>query len=240
MCRASKHNALSMITLHYIRLAWTLQIGFNVRMPLSDHNISIILLAAGRGTRMGMNDTPKLLLPMNDGRPIVRYSAEGALALGPAELIVVVRPDLPAIEDALAGLSLTCVPNPHFMDGMGTSLAVGAKSLGEATEAVLVMLGDEPVVPPDTVQALVDAYLREHKPITTPVYGNQPGPPTLFARSLFPELSALEGDTGGRQLIARSPSFVLRDLVCRVPFPEQARPHDIDTPEDYGSLVRGE
>jgi molybdenum cofactor cytidylyltransferase len=182
---------------------------------------------------MGTDSPPKLLLPLEDGRPIVRHAAEGALALEPSEMIVVVHPDLPAVAAALVGLPLTCVPNPRYTDGMGTSLAVGVKSLAESTQAVLVMLGDEPAVPPAIVQALVGAYLRERKPITVPTYGSQPGPPTLFSRSLFPELSALEGDTGGRQLIARHP-----DLVCRVPFSEQARPRDIDTTEDYGLLLR--
>jgi molybdenum cofactor cytidylyltransferase len=184
---------------------------------------------------MGTDSPPKLLLPLQDGRPIVRHAAEGALTLEPSEMIVVVRPDLPAIEAALGDLPLTCVPNPRYMDGIGTSLAVGVKSLAESTQAVLVMLGDEPAVPSNIVRILVDAYLREHKPITIPTYGSQPGPPTLFSRSLFMELSTLEGDTGGRQLIARHP-----DLVCRAPFPEQARPRDIDTQEDYGPLMRSD
>jgi molybdenum cofactor cytidylyltransferase len=200
-------------------------------MLLSDHHISIILLVAGRGARMGASIAPKLLLPMRDGLPIVRHAAEGALELGPEELIVVVRPDLPAIEAALSGLAVRCVANPRFMEGMGTSLAVGAQAVGEGTDAVLVMLGDEPAVAPDIVRAIIDTYLREGKPITTPVYGNQPGPPTLFSHDLFAELSNLEGDTGGRQVIARHP-----EMVCRVSFPENARPHDIDTPEDYREL----
>jgi molybdenum cofactor cytidylyltransferase len=200
-------------------------------MLLSDHHIAIILLAAGRGTRMSLGGTSKLLLPMRDGLPIVRHAAESAIELGPEELIVVVRPDFPAIEVALSGLAARCVANPRFMEGMGTSLAVGARSVGGGIEAILVMLGDEPAVAPDIVRAIVDAYLRENRAITTPVYGSQPGPPTLFSRDLFAELSNLEGDTGGRQLIARHP-----EMVCRVSFPEDARPHDIDTPNDYRGL----
>ncbi len=111
------------------------QIRFNVPMLLSDHHISIILLAAGRGTRMSMGATSKLLLPMRDGLPIVRHAAESAIELGPEELIVVVRPDLPAIEVALSGLAARCVANPRFMEGMGTSLAVGAQSVGEGNRS---------------------------------------------------------------------------------------------------------
>jgi len=200
-------------------------------VQLSDHHISIIVLAAGLGTRMAAAGKSKLLLPMADGQPILRHAVQGALALGPEELVVVVRPDIPAIQEALSGLPVRCVPNPRFVEGMVTSLAVGAQSLGEGTRAVFVMLGDEPVVPAEIIRAVVGAYLDEGKAITTPVYGSQPGPPTLFARSLFAQMSTLEGDSGGRQLIARH-----SDMVCRVSLPEEARPRDIDTPEDYRSL----
>jgi molybdenum cofactor cytidylyltransferase len=116
---------------------------------------------------------------------------------------------------------------------MGTSLAAGVQALSRSSRAALVMLADEPAVSPEVVQTLLEAYLHHQKPVTTPMYGDQPGPPTLFASSLFAELAALEGDTGGRQVIARHP-----DLTHQVHFPAEARPRDLDTAEDYESLLR--
>jgi molybdenum cofactor cytidylyltransferase len=204
--------------------------------PLSERKIAVILLAAGRGTRMG-GDTPKLILPMKDGRPLLAHALENALSLRPFELVVVTRPDLMELVQSAKFKAqrpegaVRFVANPRFHEGMGTSLAVGVGALSPEVEACLVMLGDEPFVPPQIVERLAQAFLAERRSITIPVYGEQPGPPTLFARDLFPELAVLEGDTGGRQLLARFP-----DNVARVRFHEQERPKDIDTPEDYLDL----
>jgi len=198
-------------------------------LPLS--NISIIVLAAGRGVRMGGAQPSKLLLPWRDGKPILWHTVQSALNLGPHEVIVVVRPDLPEILDALRDLPVRCVPNSRYMEGMGASLAVGIGALGEEVEAAMLMLGDEPDVPRHVIERLVTAYRSEGKAITIPMYGEQVGPPTIFARLIFPELVRLEGDVGARSLVAQHP-----DWTCMVPFDEADRPHDIDTQEDYQAV----
>src|SRR5438105_15115158 len=68
---------------------------------LSDHSIAIIILAAGRGQRMGLAGGSKLLLPLSDGQPIIMHTIRNAVGLQPAELIVVTRPDLPELADAI-------------------------------------------------------------------------------------------------------------------------------------------
>jgi molybdenum cofactor cytidylyltransferase len=194
-------------------------------LPLS--NISIIILAAGRGTRMGSAHPSKLLLPWRDGKPILWHTVQSALSLGPGEVIVVVRPDLPEMVEALSDLPIRCVPNPSYEEGMGTSLAVGIGALGEEVEAAMLMLGDEPDVPRRIIERLVAAYQSEGKAITIPMYGKHIGPPAIFARRIFPELMRLEGDAGARSLVAQH-----SDWTCIVPFDEAERPHDIDTPQD--------
>jgi CTP:molybdopterin cytidylyltransferase MocA len=219
-------------------------------------------------------DVPKVLLPMQDGKPMLLHAVENAVKLEPLELIVVVRPDiLPVIQGPefrpefplpapfgipgtgnsyLRKLSewprlksvreafgkshrfITYIPNPRYEEGMGTSLALGVSTLSTISpqiEACLVLLGDEPAVQPAIIQRLVEAYSLSRPAITIPVYGTQPGPPTIFSSELFPDLTLLEGDTGGRQLLSRYPN-----KIVHVPFHENDRPKDIDTPEDYNSL----
>ena len=173
-----------------------------------------------------------MLLPLGDGRTLLRHSVERVLALRPAETIVVVRPDLPQIERDLAGLPVRCVVNPRYTEGMGTSLAVGILALGPDIEAALVVLGDEPSVSGRIFERLVEAFLRERRPVTIPRYGEQFGPPTIFSREVFPMLAELEGDTGGRQIVARQP-----ELACMVPFAAAERPADVDTLADYQALL---
>ena len=193
---------------------------------------------------MGAGSSPgtKLLLPLGDGRPIIAHAVSNALALGPSELVVVVRPDAPEIA-AAATLGLRFgspspaqsppryVTNPRHEEGMATSLAAGISALGDDIEAALVMLADMPGVGAAVVGKLVSAYARERKPITIPLYGSAVGPPTLFARSLFADLLRLEGEVGGRQLLSIYP-----DLTCQVPFGENERPADVDTAEDYEKM----
>lgn len=198
---------------------------------LAEHKIGVILLAAGCGARMG-GALPKLLLPMPDGRPILSHAVANALSLRPSDVVVVVRPDLPGLLAALDGLPVKSVPNPRYAEGMGTSLAAGVAALSEDVEAALVLLGDEPGVSPHIVQRLVQAYLLNKAAITVPVYGEQVGPPTLFSSELFPDLAALTGDVGGRQLFALYP-----DRVHRVLFAENERPKDVDTREDYEAVL---
>ena len=171
------------------------------------------MLAAGRGQRMGADQTPKLLLPLRDGAPILAHAIRNLAALEPMEMIVVVRPDLNELSEAAmeAGkakptLNLRCVPNPRFAEGMGTSLAVGVAALSEGAKAVLVTLGDMPFVASGIIETLLTAYAREGKSITMPMYGRAVGPPTIFDRSAFPDLMKLEGEAGGRQLLALYPN----------------------------------
>jgi molybdenum cofactor cytidylyltransferase len=212
---------------------------------LSAHHIAIIMLAAGEGRRMGSAPGVKLLLPLADGRPIIAHAVRNAMALEPSELVVVVRPDMPEVTGAAilgagfvspmpGGPPVRYITNPRHEEGMATSLAAGISALGEEIEAVLVMLGDMPHVAGDIVDALVSAYLSERKPITIPRYGSAVGPPTLFARPVFPDLLRLEGEVGGRQLLSKYP-----DLTHLVPFAEGDRPGDIDTVDDYERTMKG-
>ena len=199
---------------------------------LAAAGIAVVVLAAGRSRRMGAQH--KLLLPWRDGEPILRHVVSGALAWGPLEVVVVVRPDMFALAGALAGLPARLVGNPQWTEGMGTSLAAGITALEPAAQAALVLLGDSPNVAPAIIAALVAAYQTSGHPIVVPFYGEEPGPPTLFARVLFPDLLRLQGDTGGRLIVRNYP-----DHVARVDFPAAARPPDIDTPEDYQAALRG-
>ena len=112
--------------------------------------------------------------------------------------------------------------------------AAGIAALGPAPAAALVVLGDSPGVDPALPAALVAAHQATGKPIAVPFYGDDPGPPTLFGRAIFPELLTLRGDTGGRLIVRHYP-----DHVARVPLPASARPPDIDTPEDYQAALHG-
>ncbi len=83
--------------------------------------IGAIVLAAGLSSRMGTN---KLLQEWR-GKPLLRWSAEAALASEARPVIVVTGHDAPNAEAALHGLDVTFVRNPGYREGLSGSLKTG-------------------------------------------------------------------------------------------------------------------
>jgi molybdenum cofactor cytidylyltransferase len=186
--------------------------------------IAVLLLAAGSSRRMGR---PKLLLELG-GRTLVRRAVEQALAAGPGEVVVVVGPNRDEMARALAGSGARLVDNPDHLTGMASSMRVGVAALAPETEAVVVLLGDQPFQGPEVIPALVGEYRASGRPIVVPVYAGQRGNPVLFDRSVFPELLVQQGDQGGRAVITADPA-----RVATVAFESEQPQRDLDTWDDY-------
>lgn len=188
--------------------------------------IAAVVLAAGLARRMGR---PKLLLPLGD-RPILRHAVEGVRP-HVDEVVVVRGPDPATVEPALAGLEVRFAVNPRPEEGQGSSIAVGVAALPPGTRAALIVLGDQPRVPPEVVPALLEAWRRTGRPVVAPLYRGVPGPPVLFAAEVFGELRALTGDAGARRVVEARPERVERVAI------DAPTPSDVDTPEDYARLM---
>jgi molybdenum cofactor cytidylyltransferase len=189
--------------------------------------IAAIILAAGAASRMGR---PKQLLDWG-GRPLVRVAAETALTARFDQVVVVVGHARDAVAAALAGLPLRLIDNPAYAAGQSTSLRAGIAALGPEVAVALVMLGDQPFVTAAIVERLIAEWRASSAPIVAPSYAGQRGNPVLFARMLFPELLAIQGDQGARTVLAADPS-----RIRLVPFDDPRPLADIDTPEDYAQL----
>lgn len=190
--------------------------------------IAGVLLAAGRSRRMGQ---PKLLLPWQ-GVPLVRFVAQQILQSRLDELIVVVGHRSEHLIAALDGLAVHIIRNDDFLDGQSTSLRAGIAALDASVCAALVLLADQPLLQPATIDALIDVYQREQPPIVVPRYAGQRGNPVLFDRSLFAELQAISGDQGARDVLkAHAQSIRWLDTT------DGGILLDIDTPDAYGALL---
>lgn len=194
-------------------------------------SVSGIVLAAGASLRMGR---PKQLLDWG-GRPLVRAVAETALAAQLAPVLVVVGAAHAQVRAALQGLPLRVVVNPDYPRGQSTSLRAGVAALGaEPVDGALVLLGDQPLVTVDLIERIVAEWRASGAPIAAPTYAGQRGNPVLFARAVFPELLAIQGDQGARRMLAGNPA-----RVHLVPFDDPRPLADIDTPQDYDRLRSG-
>jgi CTP:molybdopterin cytidylyltransferase MocA len=190
--------------------------------------VGAVILAAGQASRMGSN---KLLLDAG-GKPLVRHVVEAA-SEGGCHFVTVVYADA-AVREAV-GDSATTIFNPDAATGMASSLRAGLEAQPEEVAGALMMLGDQPLVGARTVEMLVRNWRREGaRPALAAAYGDQRSqwrPPVVIDRTLWPELKALDGDAGARQLFDRQPELL--DTVLAA-----GRPDDVDTPEDYAKIVR--
>jgi molybdenum cofactor cytidylyltransferase len=187
--------------------------------------ISAVVLAAGASTRMGVH---KLLLPL-DGEPIVRRTVRQTADAGYDEIVVILGRDPDGVRAALDGLPCRFAVNADYETGMGSSFRVAVASL-ESSDAAVFALADQPFVTADLHRQLLDAYARTHPAIVCVRFGGVTAPPHLFARELFPELTALKH--GAKPVLER---HAHRAVVLDFP-PDHLV--DIDTREDYERAQR--
>lgn len=193
--------------------------------------VSGVLLAAGRSLRFDAQ-TPKQLFEI-DGQPLVRRTAQTALRSRLAEIVVVLGHAAEEVQKALTGLAVRTVLNPDFATGQSTSVRWGLAALDPRAQAALFLPCDQPWLTAEVIDWLLDAYVATNGPIVSPTWEGRRGAPTLFDRSLFPELARLTGDTGGRQILDR-----YRDGVVTVALPSEQPLLDLDTPADLEQLLR--
>ena len=189
--------------------------------------VGAIVLAAGSSSRMPGKQ--KLLLDV-DGVPMVRHVLEAASEGGCHQIVVVYADE--DVKRAINGRAET-VLNPKAATGMASSLHVGLKAMRPEIEAAMVLLGDQPLVGPRTVAALIRSWRREGARPAVAVSQETDGwaPPVILSRELWPQVLALKGDAGARQVLKDRPELL--DIV-----PAPGRPDDIDTPDDYAKIVR--
>ena len=188
-----------------------------------------VVLAAGGSTRMGR---PKQLAEL-DGRPLLAHVLT-AVAAAPVDRVVVALGG--AADEVLERVDLgrgEPLVVEGWAEGMGHVLASTLAQAGDGWEAVVVVLGDQPLVPGEAVARLVEAWRAGAGPVVTATYGGRPGNPKLFDRRLLPDLLGLAGDTGARDLVAAHPEW-----VHRVEVGDLASDADIDVEADLERVGR--
>ena len=186
--------------------------------------VAAVVLAAGRGQRFG-GKIPKPLLQF-DGRPLVAYAVDAAVASGCAPVLVVVGDD----DVAAAVVEATVVRNDDPDRGISSSLQCALRVLADRAhvDAVVVGLADQPFVGAGAYRRLVQAF-DEGARLAVATYGETRGNPVLLAREFWAEAEQLSGDEGARALFRRHDP---REVPCD----GTGDPSDVDTPDDLARL----
>jgi molybdenum cofactor cytidylyltransferase len=188
--------------------------------------VSIVLLAAGKASRMGTGGHHKLLAEF-DGIPLIRRAAVTALGANAASVTVVTGHRHAEIEDALEGLALQRAYNPDYALGIASSLVTGfLAEQSRHADGILVMHADMPAITIADLEMLIAAFQQANgKAVVRAVSGGKRGNPVILPNFLFDKVVRLEGDTGARHLIESSEAPVIDVDIG------QGALLDVDTPE---------
>lgn len=197
-----------------------------VEKPPEEISVAIILLAAGKASRMG-DGAPHKLLAEFSGVPLVRRSAEQAISSGANSVTAVTGYRQEEIAAALSGLGIGLAHNPDYASGMAGSLIVGFSAPQTRwADGVLVMLADMPQVTAEDLKLLIAAFRKAGgQAIVRAVSQGKRGNPVILPQSLHDEVMRLEGDVGARHIIESSGLAVIDVDIG------DAAHLDVDTPE---------
>lgn len=201
---------------------------------LSPCRVGAVILAAGAGTRAA--PFRKLLHPLS-GMPVLLRTVSAVLAVPAlAPVVVVIRPGDDALSALLKDCPVTVAGAAEAGRGLSASLRAGLCALPEPRDGgslagVLVVLGDMPFVRPSTLERLLDAFVASAGcDICVPVLEGTGwrGNPVLWPTSWREALMGLEGDSGGRTLLASAP-------WRPVPVADPGVGRDLDFPGDLAT-----
>lgn len=139
--------------------------------------LAIVILAAGKGTRM-KSDVHKVLHPIA-GRAMLLHLMASAAELAPERQVVVVGSGRDQLERAVGSAATIAVQEPQL--GTGHAVLQAHDALAGFAGDVLVLYGDVPFVGADTMRAMLDRLHADDAPAVV-VLGFRPDDPLAYGR----------------------------------------------------------
>jgi bifunctional UDP-N-acetylglucosamine pyrophosphorylase/glucosamine-1-phosphate N-acetyltransferase len=139
--------------------------------------VSLIVLAAGQGTRMN-SERPKVLHEIG-GAPLVVHALKAGAALGPERTVVVTGTGAAEVAAAVRDWDpdAVCVLQEP-QQGTGHAVLQARAALAEFRGDAIVLYGDTPFITPGTLEAMLEARARH----AVVVLGFRPEDPARYGR----------------------------------------------------------
>lgn len=181
------------------------------------------VLAAGQADRFGSNKQ----LALVGGRPMINRVCSAVSDAAPDAVVLVAGRD--ALDVHAAAGTPYLVINERFAEGIGSSIATAANAFRHTADAIMICLGDQPLVPGEHYAALIDAWNGDPDRIIATSYAGTIGVPALFGSRHFDALGRLSGDKGAKAVFAAA-----GERLAVIPCEEAGV--DVDTAADLDKL----
>ena len=162
--------------------------------------VTAVILAAGQSKRMGQT---KQLLPWGD-TTVLGQTIRNVKETAVHDILVITGHDAEKVEAIIEQETAHGLWNTDYATTeMITSLQTSIRNLPQSVSAVLVMLADQPMVEPETIDQILAAYWQGHGDLIAPSFDGKRGNPVLIGRAYFDEILLLPPDDAPRTLLKR-------------------------------------
>lgn len=185
-----------------------------------NHKITVIILAAGQGKRVGFK--PKALLKYND-KTFVESIVEKLKSIQLCDNLIVLGYYKDKIEKIALSLELKVIINNNPDLGMFSSVQKGVKSINEISHIMLWPV-DHPAVKIDTLKQIVNVSYINPQSIIIPVYNEQGGHPTILPPFFIDIIKNADTQKERTDLLINS----FKELIRYVEVNDSAVINDID------------
>jgi molybdenum cofactor cytidylyltransferase len=190
--------------------------------------ISGLILGAGASQRLG---PPKQLLPFRGTTMLGWVVDQAQRADGLDELVVVLGRAADEIRERVNFGAARVVENPVFAEGCSSSYRAGIGALSPQSDAIMIILGDQPGITPEIINSLAQEWRGDEAPIALCSYRGRTAHPIIFAEAMFEQLKDLHGDKAAWKLVDAN-SAAVQEVHLDLPFPD-----NINTAEDFERLA---
>jgi len=188
--------------------------------------ISLVIFAAGFSSRFGRQ---KLVQEIR-GRKIIEILIETVSSLPLEKKYIVIKKGDEDLKRIISkGFIILENHNPE--KGMSESIKIAIKALPETSEGIMMLLGDQPLVPVSHLGKILVEFESTNRGIAATRYNGEIRNPAIFSRKYFSDLLELNGDIGGRKLFE-----AFRDDIKTVELDDGRMLEDLDYPQDLAKI----
>jgi len=127
-------------------------------------NIAVIILAAGKGTRM-KSDKAKVLHELI-GKPMINYVVETASKVAGDNIVVVVGHQRQEVKDAVLLTANARFALQEEQKGTGHAVHCALPEIDSSIDDIVILCGDVPLISSDTINNLIDKHKKENAVVT--------------------------------------------------------------------------
>jgi CTP:molybdopterin cytidylyltransferase MocA len=168
------------------------------------------ILAAGESRRMG---TPKALLPYR-GTTFIEHLLEITRHPRVAARRIVLGAHVEEIRAKLPNESASIVVNPDWRQGQLSSIQAAIRTIrAEETAGLILCPVDHPLISPELIARLIEAFDSSGQLIALPTYRGKRGHPLIFRSTLYTELLAASPAIGAREVVWAHPETLVEVLT---------------------------